>query len=122
MTKDYLILKSSDQKGSKEYEYYRTLNIENDSIDENSFNQFIELENEDKNIAFFIGDEIKFLSFANSKKFSKSFLKTYKENINNEDINIYVLIRDNKLKESLAEVIESDNRVIELDKENKKTK
>ena len=49
-------------------------------------------------------------------------LKTYKENINNEDINIYVLIRDNKLKESLAEVIESDNRVIELDKENKKTK
>lgn len=122
MAEDYLVLKSSDQKGSKEYEYFRTLEINEGTLNEESFNQFIELEREDKNMAFFVTDSIKFLSYTDTKKFYKNFLKTYKETINDNDLMIYLYLRDEKLKDNIDILLEGSGNVIDLTKNDSKTK
>lgn len=115
MITNYLVSKSSDQKGEKEYEYYRQLEVSNGMPLEESFNQFIELEKEDKNMAFFVTDKIKFLSYSNPKKFYKNFLKNYKESIEDNAL-IYTYIRDEKLKEDIFTILEDSENFIDLNK------
>ena len=123
MSKEYLIEKLSDQKKNKEYKFYRSLEEDNGFIKDDSFNQFIDIEPEDKNLAFFIKkDSISFLSFSNPKKFYKCLLKTYKENISNDDeFSIYLYIRSNELKEDLDKLLENEANIYDL-KEKQKTK
>ena len=124
MEKEFLVTKISDQKVSKdykEYEFIRMLNIEDNEITLDSFNQFIELEREDKNMAFFVTDKIKFLSYSNPRKFYKSFLKTYKESIDENPL-VYTYIRDKKLKEDIDTVLEDSENFIDLNKSEEKTK
>ncbi len=95
MEKEYKVTKYSDQKGSNTYSFYRTLNIIDNNIDTNSFDKFIALE-DNKNMAFFISDEILLLCIENPRKFYKKFLNIYKEFIsNNESYKIYLNVSDN---------------------------
>ena len=102
MEKEFLVTKLSDQKKSGKYSYYRNLTIEDETINLDSFNQFIELETENKNLAFFVTDEIKFLSFANPKKFYKNYLKEYRDFINKNIVpQIFLDIKDEEIKEKI---------------------
>ena len=123
MTKEYLIEKESDQKGSKKYQYFRNLESDNGIINKDSFSEFIELEKEDKNIAFLIDDKVKFLSYSNPKKFYKSFLKNYKDKLNKEEtFSIYLYIRDNELKEEISALLQDMEEVYDLSETKQKTK
>lgn len=119
MEKEFLVTKLSDQKNSGEYSYYRNLNIEDDQINLDSFNQFTELEKEDKNLAFFITDEIKFLSFTNPKKFYKNYLKEYRDFINKGITpQIFLCLNDEGIKEKIEKDGANIN-VVYLKDENK---
>lgn len=123
MTKEYLIEKESDQKGSKKYEYFRNLESDNGIINNDSFSEFLEQEKEDKNMAFFIDDKVKFLSYSNPKKFYKSFLKNYKNKLNQEEaFSIYLYIRDNDLKEEIDVLLQDIEEVYDLTETKEKTK
>ena len=94
MEKEYKVTKYSDQKSSSSYSFYRTLDITDDNKDISSFDKFIELEN-NKNMAFFITDEIILLCYESNRKFCRKFLNLYKEFIsNNEDYKIYLNVSE----------------------------
>lgn len=123
MEKEFLVTKLSDQKKNKEYSFYRTLNIENGNIDLESFNKFEDMKSEDKNLAFFITSEIKYLSFKNPIKFYNNFLKTYKKIIDDNNFpQIYLRLVNDRL-ESMLELDGMDElNVVYLNNDNKRTK